>query len=73
MKIELTPSAEFVAVDGYLCRVWRGTTDRGTPCFAYIHRLALHIDATDDEARELLEVAIPPDTVATHYERKDTN
>ena len=79
MKINLVPSNEFVPINGHMCRVWHGTTDRGTPCFAYILRFSLPIDGPEDEARELLELAMPPDAVVVHVviddetQRKDTN
>jgi hypothetical protein len=58
MKLTLTPTDRITTIDdGKPCRVWEGTTDRGTSVFAYIVALAVPAEQCDDqEMGELLEL-----------------
>ena len=47
MKIKIESTDEHVTLDGVQCRVWKGTTERGVECNAFIHRLNV---ATGQEA-----------------------
>ena len=36
MKITLEPTDQMQSIEGAQCRVWKGTTERGTEVFAFI-------------------------------------
>lgn len=45
MEIKLKPTTQIVQLEvrgggSISARLWEGTTDRGTPCFAFISRIA---------------------------------
>lgn len=63
MKITIESTDELTHMDGVPVRVWRGTTERGVPCFVFVHRLAVRedLDVADFE-RELHET-LPPGRV----------
>lgn len=58
MKLSLTPTDRIVTIDGGPpCRMWEGTTDRGTSVFAYVQALAVPAEQCDDEELgELMEI-----------------
>jgi hypothetical protein len=67
MKLTLTPTDRITTIDGNPCRVWEGTTDRGTSVFAYIVALAVPAEQwlsgmglrpppIEEEMGELLEI-----------------
>lgn len=58
MKLSLQPTDRIVSIDGGpICRVWKGTTERGTAVFAYIMAVAVRSDECDDqEMDELTEI-----------------
>lgn len=59
MKVILQNTDKIVTINGHQARVWEGTTEGGTPCFALIPRIACPIDADSSEfERELLDA--PP-------------
>lgn len=69
MKIEISPTNEFVAFDDMIARIWRGTTDRGTRCVAIISRIGLPDDAPEDECQQLLEMSTVEVEIAHPIER----
>lgn len=59
MKVTLQSTDKIVTVNGQPARIWEGTTERGTPCFAIIPRIACPINANAAEfEQELIET--PP-------------
>jgi hypothetical protein len=59
MKVTLHSTDKIVTVNGHQARIWEGTTEGGTPCFAIIPRIACPIAANAAEfERELIET--PP-------------
>jgi len=60
MKITITPSAEFVELNGAPCRIWTGKTHRGIPVTLYVTRVQVDRDLDQDEfLRELVETDPP--------------
>jgi hypothetical protein len=55
MKITIESTDEIVTIDGVECRHWKGTTENGTPCEVFVHRIAVRDDAKDAFDRELRE------------------
>jgi hypothetical protein len=57
-----------VFVDGVQCRIWEGTSEAGTPCMAFIPRVAVSGDHPPEKhaefKRELLEQRPPSDEAA---------
>ncbi len=58
MKVTLTPTDRIVTIDDeHPCRIWQGTTEKGTRVFAYIRALAVPAQECDDaEMEELIEI-----------------
>ena len=56
MKIRIESTDQITTLQGVECRVWKGITEQGTPCFVFVHRLAVHnlLDSSDFD-RELDE------------------
>lgn len=57
MKLTISQTEDFVLVNGMLTRIWKGTTERGTPVIVAVAAIAVPEDAVnhEDEA-ELLEL-----------------
>lgn len=60
MRLELESTAEVLAVGGKKVRVYRALTERGTPCFALVHSLAVNAQRVGDAEAEELD-ALDPD------------
>lgn len=58
MKVTITPTDRIVTIDGETpCRIWQGTTEKGTRVFAYVRALAVPAQECDDEEmQELIEI-----------------
>lgn len=58
MKVTLTPTDRIVTIDDeHPCRIWQGTTEKGTRVFAYVRALAVPAQECDDEEMgELIEI-----------------
>jgi hypothetical protein len=60
MKIMIESTDQVTDFDGVPVRLWEGTTEAGTPCKVFIHRIAIHKDHDADQfSRELAE-QLPP-------------
>lgn len=59
MKISMIPSDVTTELDGVPCRLWHGTTDKGTPCKVFVHRIAVEESRNEEFEAELLEQASP--------------
>lgn len=60
MKITMEPTKHLTQINGFPCRVWKGTTDAGTPCTVFVHLIAADSrDNCDQFDRELTET-LPP-------------
>jgi len=56
MKITLESTTKIVHLNGVMCRVWEGTTERGVAMHAYIAMVAVDRDEdTKDFERDLQE------------------
>jgi hypothetical protein len=60
MKLFIEATDQLTTIDGVPVRVWRGETEDGVPCLAFVHRIVVR----DDEdytrfERELVE-KLPP-------------
>jgi len=53
MKIMLESTSEITEVNGVQCRVWRGATEKGSPCVAMIALIG--VPATDSEPNAAIE------------------
>jgi hypothetical protein len=61
VKIAIEPTRQIVEVDGCECRVWKGTTDDGTPCSVFVAVIATdHPDPAEFE-RSCIEQAVTSD------------
>lgn len=49
MKITIESTSEIVAMNGVPCRVWKGVTERGSECFAYVYRVGACEDIFQEE------------------------
>jgi hypothetical protein len=59
MKIIIESTKEMTFIDGVQVRVWKGTTEKGTPCVVFVRRIAV-LDGKEEEfARELVEKQTP--------------
>lgn len=58
MKLTIAPTDRIILLDGFICRIWQGTTEKGTTVFAYVRALAVPSNECDDaEMAELIEVS----------------
>lgn len=61
MKIEMEPTDQLERVEGTLCRVWTGSTDKGTPVEVWVR--CVSPQTHDSVALEVFErqlKALPP-------------
>lgn len=58
MRIAIEPTDRLVIIDGQTpCRIWEGTTDKGTRVFVYVRAIAVAASECDDaEMSDLIEV-----------------
>lgn len=65
MKIEIEATDQIVNMGGTLCRMWTGTTDKGTPCLVFVSCVAIPADSPEDLVSkfqaELKELPAPTD------------
>jgi hypothetical protein len=59
MRITLQSTDQIHVLDGVPCRLWSGSTAKGTTIIAYIHRLQCHADDDAELAAELDEQPAP--------------
>jgi hypothetical protein len=45
------------------CRVWNGTTEDGTPCVVFVHRIAVHKDHDQRAFEQQLAEQLQPGSV----------
>lgn len=63
MKVTLESTDQISHALGTPCRIWTGTTERGTPILAFIPRIAVSVELDQKEfERELREM--PPLSLA---------
>jgi hypothetical protein len=61
MKITIESTEMVTELDGVQVRLWEGTTEAGTPCKVFVHRVAVHKSQDSAEFdRELNETLQPP-------------
>lgn len=60
MKILIEASDQIVRLNGVECRVWHGTTDDGTPCRVFVHRVAVREDLDRTRFEAELQEKLPP-------------
>jgi hypothetical protein len=64
MQLTIKPTDRLVVVDDAPCRIWQGTTDRGTPVHVYIRAFAVAVlDCKEDELAEFKELMLSDDDV----------
>lgn len=60
MIIQIESTDNLVRIDGTLCRLWRGVTEKGIPCKVFVLRVAMDESASTWEAdRDLVRLAEP--------------
>lgn len=65
MRITIDSTEELTRIDGVECRIWRGVTERGVHCYAFIHRIAVRADQDVSQfQRELVETKQPSSQAA---------
>lgn len=61
MKLTIHPTTQLCEVDGRLCRVWEGESDKGRRVSLFVYTIAVEdFGDGDDFGRELVEVAVAP-------------
>jgi hypothetical protein len=60
MKITLEPTTQTHTIDGVAVRLWQGTTDQGTPIFAFITRVGVDRQTPCPEIEAALREASAP-------------
>ncbi|MCC7423793.1 MAG: hypothetical protein IT428_26305 [Planctomycetaceae bacterium] len=63
MRMQIESTDQLTHMDGVPVRVWKGTSEDGTPCVVFVHRIAVsnQVDQAQFE-RELAE-QLPPGRV----------
>jgi hypothetical protein len=67
VKLTIESTGVITRIAGTECRVWRGTTARGTACVVFVHRLALPPGADEAAVFEFeaeLRAALEPGELA---------
>jgi len=60
VNILVESTKQLTVLDGVPVRVWKGLTGRGTPCFVFVHRIAVQKSEDQGEfERELTETLAP--------------
>jgi hypothetical protein len=60
MKVEMTATEKLTKIDGVPVRLWEGTTERGTKCKVFVHRIAVHKDDDASQFEAELREQMPP-------------
>ncbi len=60
MKLTIEATDQVTSLDGVLARVWHGTTEAGTPCLVFVHRVAVRDDKDQAEFQRELAEQLPP-------------
>lgn len=60
MKIEMVATEKLTNIDGVPVRLWEGTTERGTKCKVFVHRIAVHNDDDASQFETELREQVPP-------------
>lgn len=63
MKLTIEATDQITRIDGVLCRVWNGVTERGTKCVLFVHRLRTDADVDQSEFQRELDEQLPPGRV----------
>lgn len=57
MKVTIEPTDEIVMTDGVPCRVWDGTTERGTKVLVFVRAIAVPtLTCSEEEMKDLVEL-----------------
>lgn len=70
MKITIENTSKFATLDGVLCRIWEGTTEKGIKMHAFIPLIG--VERSEDGAefeRDLKEVRAPSPAVTGYPAR----
>lgn len=66
MRIQIESTDNLVRLDGTLCRVWDGFTEKGMPCKVFVLRVAMDEQQSTLEAdQDLVQVGEPKITTDT--------
>lgn len=65
MKITIESTEQITTVDGVPVRVWNGITERGVPCFVFVHRLAVANAVDQSQFETELAEQLPPGRVVS--------
>lgn len=60
MRLMIESTDKLTRIDNVPVRVWEGTCDDGTPCYVFIHRIAVHKDEAVAEFERELAEQLPP-------------
>lgn len=60
MKIAIESTDQITSYGGVAVRVWKGVTEKGTPCFVFVHRIAVSELKDQAEFQKELQEALPP-------------
>ena len=60
MRIAIEATDQITKIDGVPVRLWEGTTEQGTPCKVFVHRIAVRDDHDSSQFDAELQEQLPP-------------
>lgn len=60
MKVQMEATDKITTLDGVPVRLWEGTTEQGTKCKVFVHRIAVHKDVDCSQFEAELDERMPP-------------
>lgn len=63
MEIIIEATEKLTHIDGVPVRLWEGTTEAGTKCKVFVHRIAVHNDEDASQFENELQEKMPPGRV----------
>ncbi len=63
MRIQIESTAQKIILDGFECRIWRGTTEGGQECAVCVHRVQVDSSLDASEFETDLAGRTGPETV----------
>lgn len=60
MKIEIESTENILQLDGVPCRVWEGKLEDGSPCYVYVHLVAVRGDYPQEQYAKELKAQLEP-------------
>ncbi len=60
MRMTIEATDQLTTMDGVPVRLWEGTTEAGTPCKVFVHRIAVHKSQDAAQFDKELKEQLPP-------------